>query len=685
MCVRSVLGLCLFLFNCALQNGISFSGSTFYNDWTSVCVLLVFVVAIIANSIWIHVSSDGTFANSTSLYYILWLITMCVTWTMMTSVCFHWATVLSLTIRSMRSVYVLLVFVIVNGGFYAVCLVALIGMSDFLKCTYDDYLKNPMYTHRLCESDYCPDLQPWQWKYAADVVCKDVVYSDWLFPIAFGGQILIFLAAIVLLVLGGYVLRRGSRLIQQSDDMFDERIILVMKRSFRTYLAVIIAVAISLGISCVMNLILYYTNSHINAVVWYTFAIWLPTLVPPAGFLVLQWNPRLHGMNWNPSMHIKNRDGDDRNMIERTDTTHDFMRDSWAGISTFPNTEYVPIGSTSVDGSQNVLALSVQLVSPIAISHACFIELYMADLPNGGNDVTGEDVFEEHPMRRPRASISTLIQTGIQRESLMFRRSQSVSISGLTMLSNPQWKRVGFTETVLPTLVNNGEMDSNGGTMQIATFLSVLQVPVVPDYSVLRFVVYELPEGTASPENFGRMRASTIEMDVRAKDSRVSGMAMSPPSRPRVFCEFTCTSSDMLLTEEMNLVARDGSHRVSTIGFHDEMSPRLGNLGTAPHLRIKSMTVSTRTLKENNGFYITKCFQFTDRNEMVIEDMTESVFTNEIPRQYLELLRNERGDDLSRAQMDMTSFEEKCKMGLVAGLYDNLIDQIQVRFLSIAW
>lgn len=664
---------------------------------TSICVLLVFLLGIIGNTIWIHVSSDGLTTNSSHIYYVLRQITMCCTWTMMTSVCFHWLTVLNQSIRKIRRVYVLLAFVVINAGFFTYGLFGMITLTDFFKCTYNDYLKNPRYNKRLCDSDYCPDLQPYQWKYATQQVCKYVHDSSWYFAAVYGGDIMIFLTAIALLILGTYVIRRGSRLIQQSDDVFDDKIVSVMKRSLRTYLAVILAISCSLGVSCIMNIVLYTQNWKINAVVWYTFTIWLPTLIPPAGFLVLQWNPRLHGMNWNPSLHVKDRTATKENLGDKTgmaDGTMDLLSDGWAGVSNFPDTEYVPIGAESIEGSQNVLALSVQLVSKVPIAHACFVELYVAELSE--NDVTGEDMFEDLPSAvRHRSSISSLLQTGIQHESLMNRRSQSISLrASLIGMNTSQWVRVGFTETVLPTLVQDSS-SGESSTAQVATFLSVLQIPVMPSNPVLRFVVYELPDGLEMSSTisdrfsqdqpaFGR--SSSMQLDERARHARVSGMGLAPPTRPQVFCEFTCSSSEMLASDEMNLIAREGSHRryTSSVALND-IAESPSSRSDPPQLRIKSMTVSTRTLKENNGFYVTKSFQFAEGNEMVVEDMTESVFTNEIPRQYLELLRTERAEDLARARADLANFETKCKNGLMGGLYDNLIDQIQVGWTPWIW
>ncbi|KAE9094231.1 hypothetical protein PF010_g17189 [Phytophthora fragariae] len=703
------------------MNGISFSRPTFYNDMTSLSVMMIFILCIVGNAIWISVSTKASSAGGTDIYYLLYAISVCFTWTMMTSVCFHWGTVLFHDVGASGRLIVFIIYVIINVAFYGVQLFGVVSLTDFYKCAYDDYLKNPFYIMRLCSDDYCPDLQPTQWKYAVNNVCKDVSYSDWFFPLQQSSELLIFLTSVALLVLGTFVIQRGVRLIDQSGDIFDDHVVKVMKKSLITYLAVILSIALVLGTSCIMNSILHWKNWSINAVVWYIFSIWLPTLVPPIGFLLLQWNPRLHGMNWNPSLHVKDPQLLHRTMSSISDKVESGkfavpldasgLSDGWAGILRFPDTEYNPIGQESVDGTQNVLALAVQLVSPIPLTHACFVELYVAEKTAseaGENDVTGDDYYEDLPMLSyRRSSISTFIETGLHQEGILSRRSHSLSLLGGGALptplpvSNPgaKWSRVGFTETVLPTLVT-GNAENGGGTVtQIATFLSVLQIPVMPANPLLRFVVYEIPEKASSPSTDGdlresrqMMRASSRQLDERARIARVSGMGMAPPSRPKVFCEFSCACDDMLASDEVNLVARQVSHRnrspiptVLSDGTGIESPNVAAATGTAtpevdpsvPRLRVKSMTVSPRQLKENSGFYITKSFQFAEGHEMVIEDMIESPLTNELPRQYLELLVAERADDLAHAQADAAGFEARVKSGLVGNLYDNLIEQIQ--------
>jgi len=703
------------------MNGISFSRPTFYNDMTSLSVMMIFVLCIVGNAIWISVSTNASSASGTDIYYLLYAISVCFTWTMMTSVCFHWGTVLFHDVGASGRLLVFVVYVIINVAFYGVQLFGVVSLTDFYKCAYDDYLKNPFYTMRLCSNDYCPDLQPTQWKYAVDNVCKDVGYSDWFFPLQQSAELLIFLTSVALLVLGTFVIQRGVRLIDQSGDIFDDHVVKVMKKSLITYLVVILSIALVLGTSCIMNSILHWKNWRINSVVWYVFSIWLPTLVPPIAFLLLQWNPRLHGMNWNPSLHVKDPQLLHHTMSSISDKVESGkfalpgdgngtgLSDGWAGILRFPDTEYNPIGQESVDGTQNVLALALQLVSPIPLTHACYVELYVAEntSPDGENDVTGDDYYEDLPvLSYRRSSISTFIESGLHQEGLLSRRSQSLSLLGGALptpvpASNPaaKWSRVGFTETVLPTLVTGNAENGGGSVTQIATFLSVLQIPVMPANPLLRFVVYEILEKASSPSSDAdvrasrqMMRASSRQLDERARIARVSGMGMAPPSRPKVFCEFSCTCDDMLSANEVNLVARQVSYRtrspiptVLSDGTGSESPNVAAALGAStpeidpsvPRLKVKSMTVSPRQLKENSGFYITKSFQFAEGDEMVIEDMTESPLTNELPRQYLELLVTERAEDLARAQADAAGFEARVKSGLVGNLYDNLIEQIQ--------
>ncbi|CAI5731024.1 unnamed protein product [Hyaloperonospora brassicae] len=702
------------------MNGISFSKLTFYNDMTSLSVMMIFVLCIVGNAIWIRVATNASSARGTAVYYLLYAISICFTWTMMTSVCFHWGTVLFHDVGPSGRLLMFTIYVIMNVVFYGIQLFGVISLTDFYKCAYDDYLKNPVYTMRLCSNDYCPDLQPRQWQYAVDSVCKDVSYSGWFFPLHQSGILLIFLASVALLVLGTFVIQRGVRLIDESGDIFDDHVVKVMKKSLITYSVVILSIALVLGTSSIMNFILHWNNRSIDSVVWYIFSIWLPTLVPPVGFLILQWNPRLRGMNWNPSMHAKDSEvlhhavssisdkaESGKLGISANDTG---LSDGWAGILHFPDTEYNPTSQEIVDGAQNVLALAVQLLSPIPLTQACFVELYVAENTTpeaGGNDVGEDEYHEDLPvMSYRRSSISSFIESGIHQEGIFSRRgySQSMLSSGALCTAScvaiplAKWSRVSFTETVLPTLVT-GKVEGSGAVTQTATFLSILQIPAMHVNSLLRFVVYEIPEQTSLQSSSGDLseslqvtRASSLQLDERARIARVSGMGMAPPSRPKVFCEFLCTRDDVLAADEVNLVARQVSHRSVSSGptvLQDGTGTASPNSAAAtgvatadagssiPCLRVKSMTSSPRQLKENSGFYITKSFQFAEGDEMVIEDMLESPLTNEVPRQYLELLVSERADDHARAVAEAADYEARVKSGLVGNLYDNLIEQIQ--------
>ncbi|KAI9911547.1 hypothetical protein PsorP6_009288 [Peronosclerospora sorghi] len=706
------------------MNGITFSKPTFYNDMTSLSIMMGFVLCIVGNAIWIRVSTSVSSASGSSVYYSLYAMSICFMWTMMTSVCFHWGTVLFNDLGPSGHLLVFTTYVILNMLFYGIQLFGVMSFTSFYKCAYDDYLKNPFYSLRLCANDYCPDLQPVQWKYAVDNVCKDVGYSGLFFPLRHSADLLIFLTSVGLLVLGGFVIQRGVRLIDQSGHIFDDHVIKVMKKSLITYLVVILSIAIVLGTCCIMNAILYWKSWTINSVVWYIFSVWLPTLVPSVGFLVLQWNPRLHGMNQDPSLHVKDPHFLHHTMSimsERVEngklaltTNGTGLSDDWAGILHFPDTEYNPIGQESVDGAQNVLALAVQLVSSVPLTYACYVELYIAEntAPEAVDiDVNADDSYEDLPVLiYRRSSINMFIESGLHQEGILNRRSHSQSLLGSgTPLPTPvpsstqaaKWSRVGFTETVLPTLVNTSSGDGTGAVTQVATFLSVLQIPLLPANPLLRFVVYEIPEkASSSPSSLGDIydshrlvRASSLQLDERARIARVSGMGMAPPSRPKVFCEFSCAVHDMLSADEVNLVARQVSHRslspipsilsdatclevpttapATGVAVIPEVDPSI------PRLRVKSMTVSPRQLKENSDFYITKSFQFAVGNEMVIEDMVESPLTNELPRQYLELLISERTDDLTHAQNEAADFDAKVMSGLVSNLYDSLIEQIQ--------
>jgi hypothetical protein len=647
---------------------------------TSVCVVIVFLVLIIGNTIWINVSGNGTSTNASHIYYLTRILAACFSWTMITSVCFHWSTVLNHDVRKIRRVYLMFTFAAINAVFYAFGIFMLISMSDFFKCAYDDYLKNPKYDKRQCDTDYCPDLQPFQWRYAANQLCNAISYSNLYFVATFSMDILMFLASVALLVLGTYVLRRGSRLIAHTGNLVDDRVVMAMRNSLKTYLIVILAITLSLGVSTLINIVLYGANWPMNAIAWYTLTIWLPTLIPPAGFLVLQWNPRLHGTSWsgNPASGGGDLDTNDKatksddakKALGRMNSTFGRLSDGWAGITDFPDTDYLPIGAETKEGPQQLLTLSTQFVTPVPIAQACYMEVYVGEPDNG----TPDDFTFAVTGRAPRGSVNTMLQSGLLRESMIVQNTRDNSTLLHSMLTtNTSWVRAGVTETVTPTQIQ----DSSGQSAQVATFLSTVQIPNVSPTSMLRFVMYEVGGSRASSTS-----SATSDRIGSSMSTNRSRRPSSGASRARVFCEFTCSSCEFGSVDEVRLVAPLGSHRSTQVA--QVMGPSV----PGPVLRVRCTTVSTRTLKESSDFYITKCFQFADGDDMIVEDMTESIFTNEIPRQFLELLQKDRASDLARAEVDLRAFQDKCKRGLATGLYDNLIDQIQgenVQAIAQSW
>jgi hypothetical protein len=622
---------------------------------------------------------------------------------MITAVCFHWSSVLNQDIRRVPRVYVLLAFVLMNLIYYGLNIFALLRLSLFYRCTYNEYLLNPKYDMRLCKTDYCPDLQPSQWLHAVNLTCRSVPLSGGYFPISIACDVVTFLTAMVLLILGIHVLRRGSRLLQQSDALVDDQIVQSMRSSMQTYLVVILAISTSLGIGCFLNLFLYMYETSLNPIVWYVLTIWLPTLVPAGGFLILQWNPRLHAQRWETEnalkAHYVGREPDKAsvpnsdNLIDAVEGADEYNRISFRdGI----NTRWK--STVSRFGAENNIALAIELALPSCVkSSAYFVELYWADVETEVDVAPRENSFDEllASSWTQKRSINAMLQTGVRQKNWCNRRSHSVALSTAQCAAS-QWQRVGFTETVLATRIESEH--GYGSKALVASFLSMLELPPLSTSTLIRFVVYEAPEYPYSCTSSdvtkvksldSRTHPSLVHLDERTINARVSGLSkrMSAPSETKVFCEFTCSASELLTSTQLTLVARQGSHRSFILGkdLDSNLNSITSNLNCfdAPELRVKSMTVSTRSLKDKDEVYVTRSFQFAGDGNMVVEDMVESIFTNEIPRQYIQLIWNKRKEEVGAAKSELRAFEEIYKSGVMTELYDNLIDQIQVSFVTV--
>nr|CCA21139.1 inositol3 putative [Albugo laibachii Nc14] len=729
------------------MNGISFSIQTFFNDVTAISIILMFALGIIANALWISESSKVQMkSSSTHLYFLLTQIEVCIKWTMMTSVCFHWADIVLATVPRKK---IILGFLVVNCLFYSGGISMIINFTTFFKCTYNDYLYNPSYDKSMCGLDYCPDLQPLQWKYAVTHVCHDVPYSNWFFPALWSQMLLIFITTLGLLILGVHIVQRGFRILYCQHGDFYQRyttqeqhvnLTKVMKNSLVKFVIVLAAIWLTSSIGVSISLSLYFFEIQIPAVPWYFFVIWMPMIVPPCALLLLQWNSRLQHLSWKESndghfqaMNSVNRRRNStdlkRNSLSLNSGEAGFAKSFVGGLQEetkeTETTKYENVRQSilSMEGSQNVLTIALQLMLPNLMYRKgkkpsrCFVELYAGGMQKAEeNEKVEKNDSTSNRFLPQTSSISTLVQTSLQHgkwgikpptscfgfgpQGDHFSRTSNFAthqFRGRACSNAHSWKRVGITETVVPSLE-----DDSSSCLQ-ASFSSVLQLPLTEEGNVeLRFLVYELiretdsdqgdtcsQEGrtslhrssyslTASDERKTRIGGSIpspsyslpYEASSNCNDSnwaQKSSIVVSQPSKKNILYEFSCLQTDLIDFKSKNLCLFPSKE------VCDSRHQRI----EAAQLRVKSMIVSVRPLPDLKTFYASKCFQFTSTKEFVVEDLLESVLTSEIPMQFLNCLCQERTKDLEMVQEDLQNYIERCRKEVVSNFYDNVIEQIQ--------
>nr|CCA18197.1 inositol3 putative [Albugo laibachii Nc14] len=722
--VMSIIMHCVALAGAILitrMNGISFSSQTFFNDMTATCAILIFLLAIINNAIWIS-SSVGLNSPASHVYFMISQIRECVNWTLLTAVCCHWSEILRADNRT--KLPILLIFILVNSIYYGVTLFFIINLTSMFTCTYDDYVDNPLYDKRICGNDHCPDLQPYQWEFAVRQVCRDVPHSKWFFPVVMSQQVLNSMIAFGLLVLGFHVWRRGNRLLHQSGTYANnEHILKAMRRSLIKFVAIIGAVWIASSFGVIIYLYLYISNSYIPPVPWYIFVIWIPVIVPPCALLLLQWNPRLKNLSWKQSMEVTGKRmrtqvtvvDPESELHQETGSCYDSYlapdgsnveRDDEFKGPEVPNyfAMCTPAPEMHMDKLEGTIGVAVQLTLPASWDKSShfYIEFYVLGMSNdliglspaaychgfngrSPNVCYGEDEYnyrepsQQSPFHLERSSINALVKTSLQCGAWMGNTTAnnrtSMSTGGLTssgyrlsMLCKPsQWKRLGATEPV------QASMDDK--KCQLIKYSTILQVSTETSNPILRFVVYAMPHLPVT-------RVTNEKQNPMSPTD--SGQPSPSTSRPKQVCEFTCFSNDLLGSTAFTMVAGNTipsevyeSNKYLSSSYGGAKAQINPEPLQSPQLHVQVMSVAAKPLSESTDFFISRCFQFGNENEMVIEDMIECVLTNEIPIQVLQILRKDRAEDLMLAQADLEEFKERCQSGLMGGLYDSVIDQIQ--------
>lgn len=622
-----VYGAC-FLFSLVIirWHGLPLTVSTLWTDLVAITALFSFAAATGGYLVWIIQPSKAYVHWYTAQYFF--------NNAMILSLCFHWATVLSFKWFKKLSFTspVVLAYVLINACVLAFVIIVTLMSADNLECVYD------------MESTACSSEEDCAMSIAAEgqIIRSAIEECDMgTFYLAFGTGFIV--CTVMLMVLGCMVMSRG-RTLMLNEDPSDARI-----RKSLTIFYIIIATTCVFYVSAqVIYIAQYVTHKgeehQLSDAVWYIFVVWLPHSLPPLLLLFLQWNPSTENYRHDEAPSIDQSSKEDVfNYTPRSSGSSSHMpyskllRDRLSmGDSLLNNDE---------PGSR--LRIIVRLKLPASFDRACFVSL---------------DFYSS------KETINTL---------------NSIS-------STVAWKCVGTTEPVGVA----GETESvltTGSTHAIFPFVAVLEVPVIGPASntLLRFMVHA--------STIGKRETSSTYLDHStsslSQDSSVNPQLSFQMTMFHPVLEFVTSSQAVLDAaasgHSLNIHPSD-DHTCAILEEFPSLQSEINNIlmGNVKNAELSVQTVmmpgdtSNRddAASHKNIGNIIRFFQYDTEDGgggLVVEDLQESVYSNAIPRQLMELIAAERQEQADRAREDLHSFLHQKKGKQNLGFYGTLIGQIQ--------
>ncbi|CAH0476679.1 unnamed protein product [Peronospora belbahrii] len=625
-----VYGAC-FLFSLVIirWHGLPLTVNTLWTDLVAITALFSFAAATGGYLVWVIQPSKAYVHWYTAQYFF--------NTAMILSLCFHWATVLSfkcfkkLTFTSP----VVLAYVLINACVLAFIVVVSAMSADKLKCVYD------------VKSTSCSSEEECALSIAAEgkIVRSAIEDCDMeVFYLAFGMGFIIY--TLMLMILGCMVMSRG-RTLMLNEDPSDARI-----RKSLTIFYAIIATTCVLYVSAQIIYIAQYVShkgedNQLSDLVWYIFIVWLPHSLPPLLLLFLQWNP----------------------------STESFRQDE----------------APSVDQSSKEDVFNYTPRSSGSSSHMPYSKLLRDRLSMGDSMLNSDE-----PGSRLRIIVRLKLPPTFDRAcfvSLDFYSSKETITSTNTLynISNAAaWKCVGTTEPVGVV----GETESvvtTGSTHTIFPFVAVLEVPVIGPASntLLRFMVHASTLGkrdTSSP-CLDRSSSSTRSQDATSNPQLSFQMTMFHP-----VLEFVTSSQAVLDAAASGHSLNIHPSDENTCAILEEFPSLQSEINTMLMGNTKNAELSVQTVmmpgdtnrddaaSHKNIGNIIRFFQYDTEDGgggLVVEDLQESIYSNAIPRQLMELIAAERQEQADRAREDLHSFLSQKKGKHNMGFYGTLIGQIQ--------
>lgn len=625
-----VYGAC-FLFSLVIirWHGLPLTVNTLWTDLVAITALFSFAAGTGGFLVWVIQPSKAYVHWYTAQYFF--------NTAMILSLCFHWATVLSFKCFKKLSFTspVVLAYVLLNACVLAFILVVSSMAEEKLECVYD------------VKSTSCSSEEECALSIAAEgkIVRSAIEECEMeAFYLAFGTGFLVY--TLMLMVLGCMVMSRG-RTLMLNEDPSDARI-----RKSLTIFYAIIATTCVLYVSAQVIYIAQYVSqkgedNQLSDAVWYIFIVWLPHSLPPLLLLFLQWNPSTENFRQDEAPSVDQSSKEDVfNYTPRSSGSSSHMpyskllRDRLSmGDSLLNNDE---------PGSR--LRLIVRLKLPASFDRACFVSL---DFYSSKETIT--------------------------------------SSNSLHNLSNAAaWKCVGTTEPVGVA----GETESvltTGSTHTIFPFVAVLEVPVIGPASntLLRFMVHA--------STLGKREGSSNYLDRSSSSSR-----SQDSSNPQLSFQMTMFHPvlEFVTSSQAVLDAAASGHSLNihpsddhTCAILEEFSSLQSEINTILMGNAKNAELSVQTVmmpgdtsnrdeaaSHKNIGNIIRFFQYDTEDGgggLVVEDLQESVYSNAIPRQLIELIAAERQEQADRAREDLHSFLHQKKGKQNMGFYGTLIGQIQ--------
>lgn len=542
---------------------------------------------------------------------------------------------------------VVIAYVLANGAVLAFIIFCLSSTESKLHCVFD------VQALKCSSEEECNEAIA-----AGGTIVRNAVRTCDMqsFYLAFGAGLIVY--TVLLMVLGCMVMCRG-RSLMLNEDPSEPRI-----RQSLTIFYAIIATTVVLDISAQVIYIAQYISKsgdsgELSDLVWYIFIIWFPQGLPPLLLLFLQWNPRTENIHVEEgeSMHSSKELEDVFNLTPRSSGSSSHL--PYAKL----HRDRVSMGESMLnnDDPGTRLRLIVRLKMPASFDRACFVSL---------------DFFSSRDAITSNNSLRSICRVA-------------------------SWKCVGTTEPV-GVAGDSESVLSSSRVHAIFPFVAVLEVPVIGPTSntLLRFVVHA---STLGKRDTSQATMNSNYLD-RSSSSLTNGSNSGGPKSDsngpvqlsyqmtmfQPFLEFVTSSQAVLDAAASGQPLNVHPTDEHTCAILEEMPNEIDTLlqGNLKNAELSVQTVMMPgdvPMKEDLSSHknignLIRFFQYDSEDGgggLVVEDLQESVYSNAIPRQLIELIAAERQQQVEKAREDLQAFLNHKKEKSNHGFYGNLIGQIQ--------